>query len=68
MTEYSETEYNFLEMMKMFECECCEELYSDDRMMSSEKNICVHCWEILEDDERTLYPTMEDEATMGSSF
>jgi len=55
-------------MMKMFECECCEELYSDDRMMSSEKNICVHCWEILEDDERTLYPTMEDEATMGSSF
>lgn len=47
--------------------ECCEELYSDDEM-SIQKNICVYCWEVLEDDERTLYPTMEDEADMISSF
>lgn len=41
--------------MKMFECECCEELYSDDRMMSSEKNICVYCWEVLEEMKRMLF-------------
>jgi len=59
--------WNITEMVKMFECECCEELYSDDEM-SIQKNICVYCCEVLEDDERTNYPTMEDEADMISSF